>query len=97
MTDLVSAREATSRTAASRCDGEAFRPRPGVVSTSTLSRAELVVERTSLPANLRSDAPVTDLGVDRVREARSAWNPREAHDVALRREDEDLAAVEVDP
>src|SRR5215213_6361755 len=61
-----------------------------------VARLQLVVEWHDLPVHLRADAPVADVGVDRVREVERRRAGGEVLHLALRREDEDLVLEEVD-
>src|SRR5579872_1387579 len=58
--------------------------------------AQLVVQRHDLAADLRADAVMPDRGVHVVGEVKRRGAGREAHHVALWREDEDLAVEEIE-
>ena len=61
-----------------------------------IARLQLVVQRHELAADLGADRAVPHVGVDRVREVHRRRPRRQVHHVALGREHEHLAAVQVD-
>ena len=88
-----------ARGVCANCSQSRLGPAPStlLVKISTVSPDDQRrVERDEPTVDPGPDAPVPDLGVDRVGEVHRVGAGRHRHDLALRREDEDLVLLEVD-